>query len=189
MNSHELAGRDYGGGNLAILTAGMAASISIGVARGDGAVDDAYQIRVLSSRRDMITAGDALIGISAPQDADRSGLGVFLDGADVTGAFRSSSTGSLVGLVEGIAGAGKLSIADAGGISRGTLSLVNHPVEGPVFSGPHQHPELVDPDDYAVRFASKEMHRLRRIFPEGVCDWGRRGVGQTDLNGTWQTFR
>ena len=47
----------------------------------------------------------------------------------------------------------------------------------------------VHPDDYAVRFAPEEVRRLRRIFPEGVCDWGRRGVGQTDLKRTWQTFR
>ena len=46
----------------------------------------------------------------------------------------------------------------------------------------------VHPDDYAVRFAPDEMHRLRRIFTEGVCDWSRRGVGQTEWKGTWRTF-
>ena len=46
----------------------------------------------------------------------------------------------------------------------------------------------VDPGDYAIRFSPEEMHRLRGIFPGGVCDWGKPGVGQTGLTGTWVTF-
>ncbi len=46
----------------------------------------------------------------------------------------------------------------------------------------------VDPDDYAVSFSPEEMDRLRRIFPGGVCDWSRPGIGQADLKGTWQVF-
>ena len=46
----------------------------------------------------------------------------------------------------------------------------------------------VDPDDYAVRLAPDEMRRLRRIFPDGVCDWTRPGVGQAAPKGTWQSF-
>jgi uncharacterized tannase-like protein DUF6351 len=43
--------------------------------------------------------------------------------------------------------------------------------------------------DYKVTFTSEEMARLRRIFPEGVCDWSKPGVGQERLAGTWQVFR
>ena len=46
----------------------------------------------------------------------------------------------------------------------------------------------VDPGDYGVEFTTDEMERLRGIFPDGVCDWSKPGVGQTDLRGTWLTF-
>ena len=202
----------------AILAAGIATGIGIGIASGDGTVDEAYKIRVLSSRPDMITGGDALVGIAATQNADVSELRVFLDGTDVTDAFRPSSPGVLVGLVDGIAGSGNLGLVTADGMPKGALSLVNHPIEGPVFSGLHQRPficetetfrlvsgetpgaplasdivkchlEPADQGHYTPGFSADDLHRLRRIFPEGVCDWSRPGVGQTCLKGTWQTFR
>ena len=46
----------------------------------------------------------------------------------------------------------------------------------------------IDPGDYGVEFTPDEMDRLRGIFPEGVCDWTRPGVGQAGLRGTWLTF-
>lgn len=46
----------------------------------------------------------------------------------------------------------------------------------------------VDHDDYAVPFSDAQRARLAAIFPEGVCDWSRPGVGQRDLKGTWITF-
>jgi hypothetical protein len=35
----------------------------------------------------------------------------------------------------------------------------------------------IDPSDYRVSFTTSEFDRLHRIFPSGVCDWSRRGVG------------
>lgn len=39
----------------------------------------------------------------------------------------------------------------------------------------------IDTADYAVSFTPAEMLRLRSIFPDGVCDWSRRGVNQVPL--------
>ena len=36
----------------------------------------------------------------------------------------------------------------------------------------------VGASDYKVAFTPKEMSRLRKIFPDGVCDWTKPGVGQ-----------
>ena len=36
----------------------------------------------------------------------------------------------------------------------------------------------VDARSYRVPFTEPQLTRLRRIFPSGVCDWTRRGVGQ-----------
>jgi len=43
--------------------------------------------------------------------------------------------------------------------------------------------------EYKAAFTAEEMARLRRIFPDGVCDWSKPGVGQQRLTGTWQVFR
>jgi hypothetical protein len=55
-------------------------------------------IRVLSSRADSVTAGDALVRVELPR-GERDAR-VRLDGRDVTGAFRASD-GGLTGLVTG----------------------------------------------------------------------------------------
>lgn len=36
----------------------------------------------------------------------------------------------------------------------------------------------VDPDAYGVAFTDAQAQRLARVFPDGVCDWSQRGVGQ-----------
>lgn len=45
----------------------------------------------------------------------------------------------------------------------------------------------IDRDDYAVPFTEAELARLRNIFPDGVCDWSKRGVGQTGVV-PWASF-
>ncbi len=43
----------------------------------------------------------------------------------------------------------------------------------------------IDSSDYAVPFTTDELAQLAQIFPEGVCDWSKRGVEQRPLKGTW----
>jgi len=45
--------------------------------------------------------------------------------------------------------------------------------------------EPIDPADYTVTFTDEETARLHTIFPEGVCDWTKPGVGQTGPLGPW----
>jgi hypothetical protein len=46
----------------------------------------------------------------------------------------------------------------------------------------------IDWAEYNVTFSPTERARLLAIFPEGVCDWTRRGVDQRPLGGTWLTL-
>jgi hypothetical protein len=39
--------------------------------------------------------------------------------------------------------------------------------------------------DYKVAFSTKQAQRLRQIFPVGVCDFGKPGVGQVKQSGTF----
>ena len=46
----------------------------------------------------------------------------------------------------------------------------------------------IDPADYAVAFTPDEMTRLEAMFPEGVCDWSKPGVGQVPNTRTWLSY-
>jgi hypothetical protein len=109
---------------------------------GAGAQADTAGITVLSTRPEMVSGGDAL-------GAVRGEGPVTLNGADVTSAFKSLG-GDRIGLVDGL----KLgdNILKAGGAS---LRLHNHPITGPVFSGPHETPFYCMTDKFTLP-ASKE---------------------------------
>jgi hypothetical protein len=46
----------------------------------------------------------------------------------------------------------------------------------------------VNEGDYNVAFTGSELSHLKAIFPGGVCDWSRPGVGQKKLEATWLAF-
>ena len=48
--------------------------------------------------------------------------------------------------------------------------------------------ESVDPRNYAQPLTSDQVERLKSIFPQGVCDYSRRGVNQKSLAGTWLSY-
>ncbi|MEZ3161568.1 DUF6351 family protein [Microbacterium sp. BWT-B31] len=111
------------------LTLGLLAAPSAALARPD------VSIEVLSGRADSVSGGDALIAVSGTKKDAR----VVAAGVDVTAAFHASGDG-LVGLVEGLPlGVSEVQVLAHNGKVDATLEVENHPITGPVFSGP-QHP-------------------------------------------------
>jgi hypothetical protein len=47
----------------------------------------------------------------------------------------------------------------------------------------------VDAKDYKQAPTAEQLAQLARIFPGGVCDYTRPGVGQEPLAGTWAVFK
>jgi hypothetical protein len=47
----------------------------------------------------------------------------------------------------------------------------------------------VDAKDYKQTPTPEQLNQLARIFPEGVCDYSKPGVGQEPLAGTWAVFK
>jgi Tannase-like family of unknown function (DUF6351) len=43
----------------------------------------------------------------------------------------------------------------------------------------------IDPKDYKVTFSADEGARLRGVFPTGVCDYSKTGIGQVPIAGTY----
>lgn len=100
-------------------------------------------IEVLSSAPDQVSGGDALIRVHLGNRAKADHVRITRNGDDVTGAFAADPGGrSLTGLVDGLRlGRNDLRArADRGPTAR--LKLRNHPIEGPIFSGPKQYPFL-----------------------------------------------
>lgn len=101
------------------------------------------EINVLSSRADLVSGGDALIEVSAPDGAKLDGLSVTVNGEAVAVKWeQDSATGALRGLVAGLQdGVNKLEASLAGAKrAKGTVELVNYPITGPILSGPHLSP-------------------------------------------------
>lgn len=101
---------------------------------------DGLQIRVLSSRPDMVTGGDALVRVDVPAGTQPRDVRLVVNGADATAVLTPAADGNgLTGRVTGLkAGANALS-ANAGKATA-KLAVVNHPITGPVFAGPQEQP-------------------------------------------------
>ena len=92
-------------------------------------------IRVVSSRPDLVSGGDALIeitGASAPSAPPA--VSVTVNGRDVTSAFRAVTPGGrLLGRIDALT-LGKNAVeVRTGGSRQARLELTNYPDSGPVF--------------------------------------------------------
>jgi Tannase-like family of unknown function (DUF6351) len=115
---------------------------------GSAASGNRFRVTVLSGQPDQVSGGDARVEIVVPRSVSLGDVDIELDGEDVSGAFeRDGSRRALVGLVEGLdEGDNSLRVADRGGSQARErapaveLTLTNHPISGPIFSGPQQQP-------------------------------------------------
>ena len=142
---------------------------------GGGTSYPAPTVEVLSSSADLISGGDALIRIT-PQTADPAALAdlsVSLNGASVSSSFKPDpkSTGSYVGLVNGIRnGANLLSASTRGPETQ--LTLTGYSAAGPMISGPQQAPFTCTTDLYA--YLPDKASTLPASTPASACAVDRR---------------
>ena len=104
-----------------------------------------FAITVLSSPAAMVTGGDALVRVTIPRTVPLDKATVSVNGDDVTSTLeRDDAARTLTGMVRGLRLGENTVFADSNGNGNGrptaTLTLVNHPVTGPIFSGPQQQP-------------------------------------------------
>lgn len=115
-------------------------------------------VTVLSSpRADLVTGGDALVRVDLPGGADGATITVGL--RDVTSAFTEQPDGSLLGLVTGLEVGRSVIMARSRhtdlGSGTAALTVVNHPLTGPVFSGPQQLPFFCETQAFGLAPASQ----------------------------------
>src|SRR5580698_767685 len=96
-------------------------------------------VTVSNPRPELVSGGEVLVRVDVPQHTSPASVQVIADGHDVTASFQEQSDGSLLGLVTGLQIGRNRLIA----VSRGqfaSLDVIDHSINGPVFSGKQQLP-------------------------------------------------
>jgi hypothetical protein len=105
----------------------------------------AVRIEVLSGRADLVSGGDALVRVSLPGEFHAQRVGtlpaplVRLGRRDITRLFAFTGPSTMTGLVTGLP-AGRSVLEVSQGSRHARLTLTNHSIDGPVFSGPQIKP-------------------------------------------------
>ena len=100
------------------------------------------ELRVLSTRADLVSGGDALVEVAVPPGADASTVRVDDDGRDVSNAVARRADGRVTGLVGGLANGRNVLTARLPDGRGARLTITNHPRGGPLFAGRRQEPWL-----------------------------------------------
>jgi hypothetical protein len=108
-------------------------------------------ITALSSRPDTVSGGDVLVQISYPPN-QRLPLVVSLNDHDVTGVFRQGATpNTWIGLVSGLQlGSNVVRVRTKSPAGDQSLELTNHPITGPIISGPHETPFICMTQNFPI---------------------------------------
>src|SRR4030095_10474330 len=107
------------------------------------------QLRVVSNPRpEFVSGGDVLVNLALPAGTQASAVRLTLNGSDITSALRSDTTGrTMMALVKGLNDGSNALVASAGKATA-KLTVVNHPVAGPVISGPHEIPFICETEKF-----------------------------------------
>src|SRR5688572_5972013 len=131
-----------------VLATGLAAWPSAQSASGD------IRIEAVSARPEFASGGDVLIRVEVPAPVALGTPRVMLNGADVTSVFRADPRAlSLTGLVTGLKSGPNTVVVNRDGRegSGAQLAIVNHPIVGPVLSGPHESPFICETERFKLQ--------------------------------------
>jgi Tannase-like family of unknown function (DUF6351) len=93
-------------------------------------------VEVISSRPEYVTGGDALVAVALPDGLDAGDVKIEVGGDERTASFAPDpeTEGRLLGLVSGLP-EGDTDITAQAGDARGSVTVTDHPVSGPLFAG------------------------------------------------------
>ena len=102
----------------------------------------AFEIRTLSSRADLVSGGDTLLAVKVPAGTTRDQLAVTVNGKDVVARLNlDAASGEYRGVIDGLAvGANRVIATIKSPRNEASLTVTNHPITGPILSGPHLTP-------------------------------------------------
>src|SRR5215471_889417 len=119
----------------AVLSAALALATAIAAAHSN----DEVTIEAVSNRADLVSGGDVLLRVTLPHGA--KGI-LSLNGVTIHDALHPAPNGrGHLALVTGLA-LGENTVTVSAGKHKAHLEVTNHPISGPIFSGPHLQPWL-----------------------------------------------
>jgi hypothetical protein len=98
------------------------------------------QIKTLSNRADLISGGDAYVEIVLSNPQLASGLRLELNRQDISSAVALRANGRVLGVVNGLVDGENILVASTADGGAARLVITNHPIGGPVISGPQTQP-------------------------------------------------
>ncbi len=124
---------------------------------------DGMAIQVLSSQPDRVTGGDARISVTPPKGTAPSEVKVSIDGKDVTRRLRPVDghlEGTVVGFVEG-----RSTLTASGGGQTVQQGITDHPINGPLVSGPHLPLRVCTTEQFGLGKATdKDCSAPEKVF-------------------------
>lgn len=130
---------------LGALTLALAGCLGGGGGSSSDIGDSAFSVEVVSSSPDRVTGGDMRVFLESNGDALGPEARVSVNGVELAESISlKEHEGGLTGTIQGLSIGDNLVVIEAktvaGETHRAELNVVNYPITGPVFSGPHLTP-------------------------------------------------
>ncbi len=103
-------------------------------------------IEILSNRADLVSGDNVLVQVNLPPETEPAEVRVLLNDHDVTEAFAVRPNGEYQGVVTGLELGDNTLTAALDEDSSAGITITNHPIGGPIFSGPQIQPWYCLPD-------------------------------------------
>ena len=111
-------------------------------------------VTVSNPRAELVSGDEVLVRVDVPRRINPADVQITSDGQDVTASFQAQPDGSLLGLVTGLTiGPNQLVASDHGKFAS-SLDVIDHSINGPVFSGKQQLPYLCQTTSFGLAPAS-----------------------------------
>jgi hypothetical protein len=110
-------------------------------------------VTVSNPRPELVSGGEVLVRVDVPSHVSSADVRITSDGLDVTSSFQVQSDGSLLGLVTGLTTGRNRLVAFAHG-RFASLEVIDHSINGPVFSGKQQLPYVCQTTSFGLAASS-----------------------------------
>ena len=131
-------------------TAAAAVAPAHALARGRLAL-----VTVSNPRPELVSGDEVLVRVDVGRGINPADVRVTSNGQDVTADFHAGSDGNLLGLVTGLATGRNRIVASAGRRAASSLDVIDHSINGPVFSGRQQLPFFCQTTAFGLAPASQ----------------------------------
>jgi hypothetical protein len=110
-------------------------------------------VTVSNPRPELVSGGEVLVRVDVPDHTNPADVQVTSDGRNVTSGFQMQSDGSLLGLITGLQIGRNRLVASAHG-QFASLDVIDHSINGPVFSGKQQLPYVCETTSFGLASSS-----------------------------------